>query len=462
MEKRNIKREFLAVPDYYINEDKKEIDEDKFIKDIETIDATMIAMVICYSQLLDLRFLLESKGIFSETRMNRDICLQSRGQILTMSETQKKLLQTVAQPENIEKNVWIEGQVGSGKTLMGLEVVKMKVAHYIRKYGFNAEEGKENLRVIVAFEEVGVNECKILKNAYEIELLEDIGKQSTIEIHSEFEKFDWAWWVQLEKIITMQKNFTKFQKTIIFIDESATSMIKTAKNLKEKIAIEYIYCMRYNYLGRKIDDDVKTDDDKISCQLMQCQRSSQQILNLGNFIVRHEVPFSEGGKLPIPIIHSKESFYGHLPKWIEVRSTNDFISYATSNMTALTDVMLIYDYYPSEEIKDLCSKMNWKCVSDRDINGSESSVIIILNQDRIHYEALTRAKHELIIVTTVTTQTTKLFEALKQIENEFHNDEQCQRFESRHEVYYGTLPTTCRFKDNPKEIPKLLEKIFIG
>ena len=111
MEKRNIKREFLAVPDYYINEDKKEIDEDKFIKDIETINATMVAMVICYSQLLDLKFLLESKGIFSETRMNRDICLQSRGQILTMSGTQKKFLQTMAQPENIEKDVLIEGSV---------------------------------------------------------------------------------------------------------------------------------------------------------------------------------------------------------------------------------------------------------------------------------------------------------------------------------------------------------------
>ena len=64
----------------------------------------------------------------------------------------------------------------------------------------------------------------------------------------------------------------------------------------------------------------------------------------------------------------------------------------------------------------------------------------------------------------VTTTVTKLFEALKQIENGFHNDEQCQKFESRHEKKYGTLPfpTPCPFKVNPEEIPKLLEKVFIG
>ena len=168
--------------------------------------------------------------------MNRDICLQSKGRILTMSETQKKLLQTVAQPENIEKNVWIEGQVGSGKTLMGLEVAK------IRKFGFNAEEGKENLRVIVAF---GVNECKILKDELEIELAEDIGKQSAIEI-----QFDWRDQWQLEERITSQDNFSKFQKTIIFLDECSKSMMKNSEKLQEKIAIEYILLQAVAFLTK--------------------------------------------------------------------------------------------------------------------------------------------------------------------------------------------------------------------
>ena len=289
MEKRNIKREFLAVPDYYINEDKKEIDEDKFIKDIETINATMVAMVICYSQLLDLKFLLESKGIFSETRMNRDICLQSRGQILTMSGTQKKFLQTMAQPENIEKDVLIEGQVGSGKTLMGLEVVKMKVAHYMRKYGLSAEEGKENIRVVMTFEG-HPDQCKFLKDELKLELAEDIGKQSTIVTYTDLGRFDWR--KHLEKKIGADNVYTKFQKTIIFLDESGSLLLGTGEKLQQKIANEYIHCRGYEHMGSHIYDDVKVNEKQISCQLLQCQRSSQQILNLANFIIRHNSVYS--------------------------------------------------------------------------------------------------------------------------------------------------------------------------
>ena len=163
------------------------------------------------------------------------------------------------------------------------------------------------------------------------------------------------------------------------------------------------------------------------------------------------------------MIQPKESFSGPLPKWIEAKSTNDFIAYATSTMTTLTDVMLIYNK-SNPEIKELCSKMNWKYVYAWEINGSESSVIIILdlyqwNEELIHYEALTRAKHELIIVTE--SVKSKLFQALKQIENESHNDIQCQEYENKHKKNYGTLPTPCPFKNNPDQISKLLEKITL-
>ena len=67
---------------------------------------------------------------------------------------------------------------------------------------------------------------------------------------------------------------------------------------------------------------------------------------------------------------------------------------------------------------------------------------------------MTRAKHELIIVTT---RITKLCYALARIEYGSHNDEDCQKFESQHEEYYGIHPTPCQFIDNPIEISELLE-----
>ena len=55
------------------------------------------------------------------------------------SNIQQEFLRTMAESDNITKNVLIEGQVGSGKTSLGIEVLRMKVEHYLKK--FNIEEG---------------------------------------------------------------------------------------------------------------------------------------------------------------------------------------------------------------------------------------------------------------------------------------------------------------------------------
>ena len=166
MIERNIKAKFLGIHEYYKDETTKDINEENLVDDIKKINPSMVVMVICYSQILHLRFLLEGAGIFSEVRLNRDLCLQSKGQILTLSETQKKFLQTLSQPENIEKKlVRIEGQVGSGKTLIGIEALKMKIAHYIQKYKWNATESKDKLRVLVIFD--GFSDCAELKTFVE-------------------------------------------------------------------------------------------------------------------------------------------------------------------------------------------------------------------------------------------------------------------------------------------------------
>ena len=71
MEERNIKAEFLGIHQYYKNIDTKEIDEVAVLTKIQKISPQMVVMVICYSQCLEFRFLLEEKGIFSELRMKR-------------------------------------------------------------------------------------------------------------------------------------------------------------------------------------------------------------------------------------------------------------------------------------------------------------------------------------------------------------------------------------------------------
>ena len=88
-EKRNIKFDFLEIPDFLKDQETKEIDESSLVSAIQSIDPQAVFMVICHSQILDLKFLLEGSGLFAVMRMNRDLNILSNGQILTMNEVQK-------------------------------------------------------------------------------------------------------------------------------------------------------------------------------------------------------------------------------------------------------------------------------------------------------------------------------------------------------------------------------------
>ena len=129
--KKCIKFEFLNVTHFYSDMKSKQINEKALEKAIKKINPQVVVLVICFSRTLELKFLLEGTGILSELRIQRDLNLISKGKILTLNATQKKFIELVAKEENIEKRlVHIEGRVGSGKTLLGIQVIKMKLSHY--------------------------------------------------------------------------------------------------------------------------------------------------------------------------------------------------------------------------------------------------------------------------------------------------------------------------------------------
>ena len=147
--KRSIKIEFLNVPDFFLEIETREIDEDAFVSEIRTINPQVIIIMICYSQFLDLKFLLERSGLFPAMRMNRELNIISKGQILTMNNVQKEFIHTMADQDNVEKDVVITGPVGSGKTILGLEAINIKKSHYKKKYGISSSDCQKKLRVIV-------------------------------------------------------------------------------------------------------------------------------------------------------------------------------------------------------------------------------------------------------------------------------------------------------------------------
>ena len=208
---RNIKFEFLNIPDFLLNEETREINANELVDKILSINPQMTVMVICYSHILDLKFLLEGAGVFAEMRMNRDLNILTNGQILTMNEIQKDCIQTMAHEDNVEKDIIVEGPVGSGKTLMGVEIINIKKAHYKKKYGIALKDCQNKIRIIIW---IGSGDQEMLKQ----QLLNEMSKSSkdcSLEIHSEFHPSS----EKLESIFQSNENYKSFSQTIIMFDE---------------------------------------------------------------------------------------------------------------------------------------------------------------------------------------------------------------------------------------------------
>ena len=141
---------------------------------------------------------------------------------------------------------------------------------------------------------------------------------------------------------------------------------------------------------------LEVTETSISCNLGQRQRSSQQILDLADYLQMHKPQ----NYLPVRRWNSPSSFSSEiLPLWVEHSHPKSFFDYVKDKFES-DDVMLIYDY-PSnlDEIEDFCKEQKWRCTHWGDVRGSEASVTILYDLDYFRYEYLTRAKTQLVIVT---------------------------------------------------------------
>ena len=173
-------------------------------------------------------------------------------------------------------------------------------------------------------------------------------------------------------------------------------------NLEEDQNVDYIFCLSYedsqavqtNFLPLELTDTT------VSCNLGQRQRSSQQILDLADYVMMHS------SYDPIRRWNSPTSFSSEIPLWIELDETAPSKSefyYFTENQVECKDVMVIWDSRNKPDdltgIEEFCKEQNWRCTERSNIRGSEASVTILYDLYYFDYEYLTRAKTQLVIVT---------------------------------------------------------------
>ena len=168
-------------------------------------------------------------------------------------------------------------------------------------------------------------------------------------------------------------------------------------NLNENQKVDYMYCLQYNdeKAVQPNSKPLEVTDTTISCNLEQRQRSSQQILDLADYLNMHY-------SYPIRRWNAGKSFSSDIPLWVELCNPKSFFDYFKEKFES-DDVMLIWDDYnkPSNlnEIEEFCTEKKWRCTERGNVRGSEASVTILYDLDFISYESLTRAKTQLVMVT---------------------------------------------------------------
>ena len=169
-------------------------------------------------------------------------------------------------------------------------------------------------------------------------------------------------------------------------------------NSKDHKNVDYIYCLTYRDSNAVQPNfqPLEVTDTKISCNLEQRQRSSQQILDLADYLQMHY-------SFLIRRWNSGKSFSSDFPLWVELSNPICFFDYF-KDMFESDDVMLIWRRrwnMPSnfDDIEEFCRVQKWRCIDWGNVRGSEASVTILYDLDFFDYEEFTRAKTNLVIVT---------------------------------------------------------------
>ena len=428
MIRRNIILKTLDVDPFYNEQNKLNMEGLKV--QILEIDPSLIILSICFSETLDLRFALEVEGIFPKLRLQQDIFMLTEGKQIKLDSTQSNLLKTVA--ENVQKMVIIHGPEGSGKTILAMEVVKMKLSHYLRKYNLKARDGPRAIQLVVCGFYAGEERVPLLMRQLQKES-NDIKDFCTIyfmpipmeEMEINCPK---SFQEMLEGFLSKQEK--QYPLTIFMTDELfpkfTTSQWKYFRGLGRKT--DFVLALRHAFhdyplfgMVHKLttkwknpeeimqEQGVSVDEEKIVCRLRQSYRCSKEVIALVYHLLIH-APLSCKLYETKSFIHSEGIFNGEKPLWLEVPDVKDFIKFSNidNRFKNVTDVIVLYspnyDIYTIHSLRRHCLDKNWRLYPANSVMGSEASTVIIFDMLDIKFEALSRAVHNLIFVTTPSTK----------------------------------------------------------
>ena len=403
---------------------RNQIQEKEFIAKVREIAPNIIAICICYSHLSQVHLILEKAGILAKERLQRDIQMVTKGRSISLDETQSKLLYIMAEPDNITKTTIIHGPEGSGKTLLALEVVKMKLSHYLMDHDLTGMKirNQAKVRVLLCGTYQGEDRVpnllrQLLSESKDISDRCDLKVQPVQDLKMSTPK-DFC--KSLSKIL--EDSQKSYSKTIVMMDELFPGFTTDKwKDLQGIDGVDIVLALRHAFndglcLGwhRKIlkketlyqdvmdQQGVHEVKGTIFCHLRMSFRCTEELLKLAYYMLIH-APLEEKLYKTKSFYHLPNALPGKKPMWLKVESFDGFQYFANTELKDEKDVMVIYES-DCEVLMNLCAEKGWKSCPSTEVMGSEASIIIIYEMTSIHFEAISRAVHQIIFVSAKNSQ----------------------------------------------------------
>ena len=316
-----------------------------------------------------------------------------------------------------------------GKTLLAMEVTKMKLYHYLRKLNMRTFQAKEKVQVFVCGSYAGeARVAVLLKQLYQdtrdisdlctlrFKPLADLQMNSPKEFKTKVQEI-------------LQGSSESIEHSIFFFDELFPNFaIDKLKNLAGMEGVDFVLSIRHAFndnvwkgffskVFKQTSDTqtimssegVKESSHFIFCRLTMSFRCTHELITFMYHWLIHSP--KEGGLFEEKsFIHSPGAFNGPKPLWLEVPIVEVFIQHVEDDdqLNSAKDVLVLYDLdydlLSIHPLGKLCKDKDWKFCPVNEVMGSEAQIVIIYDVKEVHFEALSRAVNQLIIVTTPKTK----------------------------------------------------------
>jgi hypothetical protein len=385
-------------------------DGDGLMKFIRDFKPTVLMISWCFSTTCDLAMLLRREGVFGTMFATYDLRTITGDPNAELSDQQKEVLENYREV----KDVLLAGPYGVGKTIMLCELAKAAMA----------EKGWETAKVIIFCSLVPMDARltpKLMNN------LEDTFKPVR---HRD---------VKVQLISELIKEFPEGSNILRTMgrkmEEEGTKLIVVAdecRQIDEKLWEDFKSFKHTKFLlALTAHTDPPTSSQQI-VKLRSQYRNTEKILAFVHFQLefRNEMRKTTGNHYFLPTAAEQADPGESLPKplpssphpvvWLPVPQTQDLVRETLEAMKCILptgdqlEVVVLYESpaYESESeplqdaAKEICragerelGTFTWKHYPTTDFNGCEAPVVILLGY-RLSSQASSRARNQLVIVTT--------------------------------------------------------------